>query len=865
MSKYHCTLIFFFFYIISSSQTVQLTIEDEQGMPVPVCNVLFKEKNSQAIAEYTKIFDGNINYLLKKKYQDLELEITATSFYSKKIDIATPKIGQEYSFKIVLRKNETIQLQEVIIKKTDRPYIVKKDTVVFVVAKYRDGSEKKVEDLIKKLPGIEVDKNGSIKYKGKALETVTLDGDNVFSSNYKVGTKNINIDMVEQIEAIENYTKNHLLKGIESEGRVALNLKLKKGKSDYSGTVENGIGLKEDLKGAYYADVHLMQISAAVKSFTTVNLNNIGRSDTYFYEKQSSKSMDRKSEDDFRTKKILSDDLFYPSLDPIRFNRNQQFFASYNSLFKLSKIVSLKVNFNFIDDKINSKQQIQTTNYIDNKVFTTNDEYSYVKKPNIETGEIELRVNTSKASLIEIYSKQYFEKSSLDANYTQNKEFKFENFNETNSFFSVNKLVHTWKVANNKALQTNLYYSFDKEPQLFSSFGKNETIQQKSTFQKQTLLFNSVFLGKNDNINYMIQLGGNLTKTPYFSTNELEINNVYLSNNSYYNYSQLKYKLKKIVFTPSVSLTKYNFILSDGILNSDKTSNNFVFEPSLLIDYRIFKGMMQFSYSHKQKPISEDYIFTNGVFVNNRTVMLNNPSFNFQKGNYYSFNYHYTDLGSNTTLSLTTQYEKNNGQFLSSFTIGERFSVIKNEFFKEKNTSKGANLRMSRFFSSLSSTLTFSSNWLETLYPNFVNNSDIRRNSNQNFKNSFEFRSGFSTKVNFENATIYSVLKSKSTQENSIQTFQNTFKVRYKISKKSNIVLKSDLFVPDIKENRNAYNFVDFEYYFKWNDKLNFIVVGNNLMNLRNFSQYQNNDFSKYISQTNLTSRFILLSMEYSF
>ena len=63
----------------------------------------------------------------------------------------------------------------------------------------------------------------------------------------------------------------------------------------------------------------------------------------------------------------------------------------------------------------------------------------------------------------------------------------------------------------------------------------------------------------------MIQLGGNLSRTPYFSTNELAINNFYLSSNSYNKYSQLKYKLKKIVFIPSVSLTKYNFTLNDYV------------------------------------------------------------------------------------------------------------------------------------------------------------------------------------------------------------------------------------------------------------------------------------------------------------
>jgi homoserine dehydrogenase len=66
MSKYYCTLLLFFFFFLSHSQTVQLTIEDEQGISIPICNVLFKEKNSQVIAEYTKIFDGSINYLLKK-------------------------------------------------------------------------------------------------------------------------------------------------------------------------------------------------------------------------------------------------------------------------------------------------------------------------------------------------------------------------------------------------------------------------------------------------------------------------------------------------------------------------------------------------------------------------------------------------------------------------------------------------------------------------------------------------------------------------------------------------------------------------------------------------------------------------------
>src|SRR5690606_27441794 len=102
----------------------------------------------------------------------------------------------------------------------------KKDTVVFNINSYKDGTERKIEDVLRKLPGIEINElSGIIKYKGKSIETVMLEGDDLFGSNYTLGTKNINADMVTEVEAIENYSENALLKGIEHSEKVALNLK----------------------------------------------------------------------------------------------------------------------------------------------------------------------------------------------------------------------------------------------------------------------------------------------------------------------------------------------------------------------------------------------------------------------------------------------------------------------------------------------------------------------------------------------------------------------------------------------------------------------------------------------------------------
>ena len=87
------------------------------------------------------------------------------------------------------------------------------DTTSFNVSAYKDGTERKIQDIIKKLPGVQLnEKTGEIKYKGNSIETVTLDGDDLFGYDYTIGTKNINVDMVDKVQAIENYTKKSTLK-----------------------------------------------------------------------------------------------------------------------------------------------------------------------------------------------------------------------------------------------------------------------------------------------------------------------------------------------------------------------------------------------------------------------------------------------------------------------------------------------------------------------------------------------------------------------------------------------------------------------------------------------------------------------------
>ena len=148
MLKY---IILFFSFSTAFSQTINLRINDNQGTPISLCNVLFKEKTTNNILEYSKVYDGRVIYTIKKNYTAIVIEIQSTSYFSETLEIESPIKNKTYFFDVVLKQNTVKQLEEVIVKSPDRPYQIKKDTVVFDVNKYRDGSEKKVEDLIKKL------------------------------------------------------------------------------------------------------------------------------------------------------------------------------------------------------------------------------------------------------------------------------------------------------------------------------------------------------------------------------------------------------------------------------------------------------------------------------------------------------------------------------------------------------------------------------------------------------------------------------------------------------------------------------------------------------------------------------------------
>lgn len=142
-------------------------------------------------------------------------------------------------------------LQEVIVKGTVAEITIKGDTTEFNAAAFKIEPNSKVEDLLKQLPGIQVDKDGKITAQGQTVNKVLVDGEEFFGDDPTLVTKNIRGDMVDKVQLFDKKSDQATFTGIDDGERTkTLNIKLKENsKSGYFGKAELGAGNDEFYDG----------------------------------------------------------------------------------------------------------------------------------------------------------------------------------------------------------------------------------------------------------------------------------------------------------------------------------------------------------------------------------------------------------------------------------------------------------------------------------------------------------------------------------------------------------------------------------------------------------------------------------------
>ncbi|WP_141675516.1 hypothetical protein [Formosa haliotis] len=244
--------------------------KDQDSLPIPGTSVVLKNNNAFLGYAYSDE-SGAFRINVESQYEQLVMEVSALGFKTYKDTLIVK--DHENVLRNVFLSEKIETLSTVVLKSTEKIEI-NRDTISYRLSAFEDGTENSVEDMLKNLPGIEVDDNGVIRALGEPIDKILIEGDDLANSNYKVISQNLDPSVLKSIEIIQNYEENPVLKQFLNSNAIVLNLKLKEDKKSLLfGKADVGIGAKN----RYTSDLNLALINPNFKLLNLGFINNVGR------------------------------------------------------------------------------------------------------------------------------------------------------------------------------------------------------------------------------------------------------------------------------------------------------------------------------------------------------------------------------------------------------------------------------------------------------------------------------------------------------------------------------------------------------------------------------------------------------------
>ena len=226
------------------------SVKDSDGEPAIGASIrLLQVRDSVLIRGAVADANGRftLDNITKGKYI-LELSQVGSSNIYKNITVAQDvKVGQ-----LTFTENATL-LREAKVTGIRTPIKVMEDTVEYSADTYKVQPNAVVEDLLKRLPGVEVGTDGSITANGKTVSKILIDGKEFFSDDPTVASKNLPVNMVEKLQVVDRKSDLARMTGVDDgEEETVINLTVKKGmQNGWFGNAEVGYGTDERYKGSF--------------------------------------------------------------------------------------------------------------------------------------------------------------------------------------------------------------------------------------------------------------------------------------------------------------------------------------------------------------------------------------------------------------------------------------------------------------------------------------------------------------------------------------------------------------------------------------------------------------------------------------
>lgn len=898
MKKILFALLFVTSVTFSQSIKFEGIILDSTNKPLEMANVMAVNQVTKSMDSYVITNDKGKFLLNLKANATYTIKVSYLGMQNKEITISTQ--NETISQNIVMESGG-IELDGVEIVR-EMPVSIKGDTIVYNADSFKTGTERKLEDVLKKLPGVEVNADGEIEVEGKKVSKLMVEGKDFFDGDTKLGVKNIPADAIDKIQVLRNYNENSILKGVENnQDNVAMNIKLKEGKKNFwFGDINAGIGVgHEDER--YLINPKLFYYNPKYSVNIISNFNTIGELpltvQDYFKFTGGFRNMMGKGGSSFN---ISSNDLGISLLRNNRAKEIETQFGATNFAYNVNKSWSLS-GFGIVSSSITDLETVSQTNILapnSNQVLT-NDNRKELAHQKSNLGLFKLSSSYKPSAIFQFdydilskFSKQT-EDNSLLRELIQNSSSTFDAIgtqkNQNPTSFNQNlSLYYTQSEKNIFAFEMQHLYQ-DEDPFYNANLGQdpfpsglNLITQNRFDINQNRFVKTNKIDGKLDyyymitpksNIN--VTLGATYSHQNFNSSifqvlesgtiNQLDetenINKVTYDFNDTFLGLHYKILTGKFTFTPGVSFHSYD--MTNQQLGSNYTQNFYRVLPDFLAIYQLKKAeSLTYNYSLSNSftdinQLAEGYVFSGYSSLNRGNRLLENATSQVHSLRYFKYNmFNFENISAFATYSKRVDAIKTQ----AIFNNGNQTSIPFNSNFADETLSgRGAYGRsfLKRYKASVSANI----NWSK--FNNIQANQLI---TNESFTQNYSLK----TTTNYKNLPNLEVGYEVTINEYSGSTFYN----EKPFARLDYYFLDSFSFVSEYEFNHyyntsktveNEYDFLSASIvYQKKDSKLEYKISGTNLLNTTSLNDDSFSQFSTRTSQFTVQPRYIIFSVKYN-
>ena len=888
------------------------TVKDTTGVGLEMANIM-------AINQQTKAMDA---YAITNETGKFTLNLKSSTAYTIKVSYIgfqtfekTVTTGtSNMNFPVILKEGNQLKEVEIV---HEMPVSVSGDTIIYNSDSFTNGTERKLEDVLKKLPGVEVNKDGEIEVEGKKVQKVMVEGKDFFDGDTKLATKNIPADALDKIQVLRNYNEVSNLKGLENnEESIALNIKLKEGKKNFwFGDMNAGIGVgMEDTR--FIVNPKLFFYSPKYSLNVIANVNNIGElpltAQDYFKFTGGFKNMMRKGGSSFN---VSSNDLGILGLRNNQAANIESTFGAANFSFNPSKAWTLS-GFGIL---LGNKTEIENKT-ISNRVDNLPDGSSQTIS---ETRE-DYTKQDSKQVLFKL-SSSYVPSAKVHFDYDALVKFSDQKEN-TSVFSSLLSDIYTNKEQNPFSINQNLNYYYTHNDKHVFAFEMQHLYQNEDPFYNanlETLPFAPLLTGY---VNEGVSVRDDITQKRYVQTNKVDTkfdyyymvtpkSNINLTLGNTYSYQNFdssifqmlnngtqnnltdattyndvnyafndvflgvhyKFLLGKFTFNPGFSVHQFN-MNDEQLGTSNKQSFNRIL-PDVYALWQIKKSeTLTYNYSLTNNftdinKLAQGYVFSNynSLFSGNR--YLENSTSQVHSLRYFKYNmFNFENIFANITYTRQIDAIKNRALLLGVNQISSSENMNSN--FPDETFSASGNYGRS-FARYYKANFRAGFNWSKNNNIRVYPDSDTDPNNNPTEIQTIE---SYSQSYNLSFSTNYKTLPNLTLGYNfSINdNFSDVIYIDSPTVTLEYYFLDAFSFVSEYSyfHNRNKAKTIDSEYdfltaslmYQKKGSKWEWKLSGTNLLDTKSLDT---NSFSQLGGTSSFSSyrvqpRFVILSLKYT-